>query len=229
MDWNMRCALYRRGGVQSDLQPAAASLRHRGALVRADDPDGPDLGLIAVSDSDVIQAVGSSVSQLFGHFHDTPSEEHTTVIGVSRMDVWARDHAIGRNPRAKRLGRHKEIFVQLPQLRRIRWAVRAALFLGVAASVAANVLHALPNPISQTISAWPPLALLLTVELTSRIPMHKPLLAALRVLATIAIAGHRGVGVVLAHAGRSGALRRDRGIGLPAADLGRRPHRGGRA
>jgi hypothetical protein len=79
--------------------------------------------------------------------------------------------------------------VQLPQLRRIRWAVRAALFLGVAASVAANVLHAQPNPISQTISAWPPLALLLTVELTSRIPMHKPLLAALRVLSTIAIAG----------------------------------------
>jgi hypothetical protein len=79
--------------------------------------------------------------------------------------------------------------VQLPQLKRIRWAVRAALMLGVAASVAANVLHALPNPISQTISAWPPLALLLTIELTSRIPMHRPLLAALRVVATIAIAG----------------------------------------
>jgi hypothetical protein len=79
--------------------------------------------------------------------------------------------------------------VQLPQLRRIRWAVRAALFLGVAASVAANVLHAQPNPISQTISAWPPLALLLTVELTSRIPMHKPILAGIRVLATMAIAG----------------------------------------
>ena len=77
----------------------------------------------------------------------------------------------------------------LPQLKRIRWAVRAALILGVAASVAANVLHALPNPISQTISAWPPLALLLTVELTSRIPMHKPLLAFVRVLATVAIAG----------------------------------------
>ena len=79
--------------------------------------------------------------------------------------------------------------MQLPQLKRIRWAVRAALFLGVAASVAANVLHALPNPISQAISAWPPLALLLTIELTSRIPMHRPLLAALRVVATIAIAG----------------------------------------
>jgi hypothetical protein len=61
--------------------------------------------------------------------------------------------------------------------------------LGVAASVAANVLHAQPNIISQVISAWPPLALLLTVELTSRIPMHRPSLAALRVFATITIAG----------------------------------------
>jgi hypothetical protein len=76
----------------------------------------------------------------------------------------------------------------LPQLRRIRWAVRAALTLGVAASVAANVLHARPNPISQAIAAWPPLALLLTVELTSRIPMHRRSLAACRVFATIAIA-----------------------------------------
>jgi hypothetical protein len=79
--------------------------------------------------------------------------------------------------------------VQLPQLKRIRWAVRAALFLGVAASVAANILHAQDNLISQTISAWPPLALLLTIELTSRIPMHKPLLAFARVMATIVIAG----------------------------------------
>ncbi len=84
---------------------------------------------------------------------------------------------------------HEERPVHLPQLRRIRWAVRATLLLGVAASVAANVLHAQPNPISQTISAWPPLALLLTVELTSRIPMHRPLLAALRVTATATIAG----------------------------------------
>ena len=79
--------------------------------------------------------------------------------------------------------------MQLPQLKRVRWAVRATLMLGVAASVAANVLHAQPNIISQTISAWPPLALLLTVELTSRIPMHKRSLAALRILATVVIAG----------------------------------------
>src|SRR5512139_2099264 len=79
--------------------------------------------------------------------------------------------------------------IALRQLRRIRWAVRATLTFGVAASVAANVLHADPNPISQTIAGWPPLALLLTVELTSRIPIHRRSLAVLRVLATVVIAG----------------------------------------
>lgn len=44
----------------------------------------------------------------------------------------------------------------LPGLRRVQWAVRATLLLGVAASVAANVLHAQPNAISQAIAAWPP-------------------------------------------------------------------------
>jgi hypothetical protein len=79
--------------------------------------------------------------------------------------------------------------VVLEHLRRVRWAVRATLLLGVAASVVANVLHALDNPISQAIAAWPPLALLLTVELISRVPVHRPLLTAARVLATAIIAG----------------------------------------
>jgi hypothetical protein len=77
----------------------------------------------------------------------------------------------------------------LPQLRRIRWSVRAVLTLGVAASVAANILHARPNPVSQVIAAWPPLALLLTVELISRIPVHRRSLAAVRFAATGTIAG----------------------------------------
>lgn len=77
----------------------------------------------------------------------------------------------------------------LSRLRRVRWAVRATLTFGVAASVAANVLHAQQNPISQAIASWPPLALLLTVELVSRIPMHRPLLAVVRVLATAVISG----------------------------------------
>lgn len=76
-----------------------------------------------------------------------------------------------------------------PQLIRIRWAVRATLLLGVAASIAANVLHANGNPISQTIAAWPPLALLLTVELVSRVPVHRRDLAVLRVVATVGISG----------------------------------------
>lgn len=79
--------------------------------------------------------------------------------------------------------------MRLPQLRRVRWAVRATLALGVAASVTANILHAQPNPISQAIAAWPPLALLLTVELISRVPMHSRKLAFTRFAATATIAG----------------------------------------
>jgi len=76
----------------------------------------------------------------------------------------------------------------LPQLHRVRWAVRFTLVLGVAASVAANVLHAQPDPVAQIIAAWPPLALLLTVELISRVPVDRRLLAAARLAATTAIA-----------------------------------------
>jgi hypothetical protein len=79
--------------------------------------------------------------------------------------------------------------VPLSQLRRVRWAVRATLVLGVAASVTANVLHAQDNPISQAIAAWPPLALLLTVELISRVPVHRRSLAVARLIATAIIAG----------------------------------------
>src|SRR5690349_23692112 len=78
--------------------------------------------------------------------------------------------------------------VVLQHLRRVRWAVRATLFLGVAASVVANVLHARDNPISQAIAAWPPLALLLTVELISRVPIHTKALAFVRLFATAVIA-----------------------------------------
>src|SRR5262249_4871923 len=75
--------------------------------------------------------------------------------------------------------------------------------LGVAASVTANILHARPNPISQAIAAWPPLALLITVELVTRIPVYRRALGVVRVVATAAIAGiaawvsyHHMVGVV---------------------------------
>lgn len=78
------------------------------------------------------------------------------------------------------------------QIKRLRWAVRIVLMLGVAASVAANVLHARPNPISQMISAWPSLAFLLTVELVSRIPVTHRLRAFIRLTATAVVAGIAG-------------------------------------
>jgi hypothetical protein len=80
----------------------------------------------------------------------------------------------------------------LARLIRIRWGLRATLALGVAASVAANVLHAQQNPVSQVIAAWPPLALLLTVEWISRVPVHRRSLAVTRIAATAVIAGIAG-------------------------------------
>jgi hypothetical protein len=75
------------------------------------------------------------------------------------------------------------------QLRRVRHAVRATLVLGVAVSVAGNMLHAQPNWISRAIAAWSPLALLLTIELISRVPVHRRWLSACRLIATAVIAG----------------------------------------
>lgn len=76
----------------------------------------------------------------------------------------------------------------LTQLKRIRAAVRAVLALGVAASIAGNVLHADGGVISRIISAWSPLALLLTIELISRVPVHSKRLARVRWAAAAVIA-----------------------------------------
>lgn len=75
------------------------------------------------------------------------------------------------------------------ELVRLRWAVRGVLTFGLAASIAANVLHARPDLTSQLISAWPPLSLLLTVELVSRVPVHRWWRTTIRVLATTSVAG----------------------------------------
>ncbi|MEU7961400.1 DUF2637 domain-containing protein [Micromonospora humida] len=98
------------------------------------------------------------------------------------------------------------------RLRRMQWAVRLTLALGVAASVTANVLHAQANPIAQAIAAWPPLALLITVELVTRIPVHQRALGAIRVIAASTIAAiaawisyHHMVGVV-ARYGETGTV-----------------------
>ncbi|HZM76712.1 MAG TPA: DUF2637 domain-containing protein [Candidatus Limnocylindrales bacterium] len=74
-------------------------------------------------------------------------------------------------------------------LHRVRWGARATLALGVVASGAANVLHAQPDPISRAISTWPPVALLFAVELISRVPVHRPWMAAIRLTAAFILAG----------------------------------------
>jgi hypothetical protein len=75
------------------------------------------------------------------------------------------------------------------ELVRLRWVVRGVLTFGLAASIAANVLHARPDLTSQMIAAWPPLSLLLTVELVSRVPVHRWWRTTIRVLATTSVAG----------------------------------------
>ncbi|RSM59465.1 hypothetical protein DMB66_27660 [Actinoplanes sp. ATCC 53533] len=75
------------------------------------------------------------------------------------------------------------------RLKRVGWAVRGVFALGIAASLAGNVLHAADNPISRAISAWSPLSLLLAVELISRVPASKGLASFARLFATAVIAG----------------------------------------
>jgi Protein of unknown function (DUF2637) len=116
-----------------------------------------------------------------------------TTIGPGQgLPTAARARWVGATACRSSAGEDAQRVVPAGQLRRIRWAVRATLALGVAASVAANVLHARPHPVAQTIAAWPPLALLLTVELISRVPVHRRGLAAVRLAATTSIAGIAG-------------------------------------
>src|SRR3954465_14407322 len=54
-----------------------------------------------------------------------------------------------------------------------RWAVRGVLALGVAASVAANILHAEADPVARMIAAWPPLAFFAAVEMASHVRLPR--------------------------------------------------------
>jgi hypothetical protein len=71
----------------------------------------------------------------------------------------------------------------------VRRGVRVALALGIAASLAANVLHADANLVSRLIAAWPPAALAITVELISRVPVVSKWLSVARVVGTSVVAG----------------------------------------
>lgn len=85
--------------------------------------------------------------------------------------------------------RRPKVLDPAARLKQIRWVVRSVLVLGVGASIAGNVLHASGAIISQIIAAWAPTALLLTIELISRVPVHRKSLAVARWAATALIAG----------------------------------------
>lgn len=72
-------------------------------------------------------------------------------------------------------------------LRRPRAIVRAIVVVGVTASIAANVLGA-EDLIAAGIAGWPPVALLLSLEVLTRVPASKRLGAFGRVIATIGVA-----------------------------------------
>lgn len=80
---------------------------------------------------------------------------------------------------------------QMRDLRKARQFVRFIVVIGIAASVAANVLGA-EDFIASAISGWPPLALLLSLEVLTRVPTSKRLGAFGRVSATILVAGASG-------------------------------------
>lgn len=75
------------------------------------------------------------------------------------------------------------------RLSRLRWGARAALMLGIAASLVANVLHAHADAVSRGIAAWPPVALLIAFELVIRIPVQRGWQSWTRAAAAALVAG----------------------------------------
>jgi len=72
-------------------------------------------------------------------------------------------------------------------LRKRRNLVRAIVVVGIAASVTANVLGA-EDLTAAAVAGWPPVALLLSLEVLTRVPASKRLGAFGRVVATVAVA-----------------------------------------
>jgi len=79
--------------------------------------------------------------------------------------------------------------VPLHRLRRIRWAARLCVLLGVLAAGAANVAQAPADPVARLIAGWPALTVLLTVELLARYPVRPRLLSTVRAVAAGLVAG----------------------------------------
>lgn len=86
----------------------------------------------------------------------------------------------------------------LASLRRLRWVVLAVVAVGIAVSVAINVLHAQDSVVARLLSAWPPLALFGAIELISRIPTSGRMLSAGRIIGAL-IVGGVGLAVSYSH------------------------------
>ncbi|MBM0275810.1 DUF2637 domain-containing protein [Micromonospora tarensis] len=155
------------------------------------EPIGPQP---AITDEEMREAVAAAQVRVNGH----PGQAEDNEPDRPRRRWFRRRPTAGQSPQVPVDGHPGPKIppapapvdaAQLKSLKRIRWAVRLVLALGVAASIAGNVLHARDSLISQVISAWSPLALLLTIELISRVPVHSRRLAIGRWAATALIAG----------------------------------------
>jgi hypothetical protein len=82
----------------------------------------------------------------------------------------------------------KPIKTEVESLETSQNLVRFALALGIAASLAANVLHADTDVISRIIAAWPPTALIVTVEIITRISAKSGWMSVVRIIATSVVA-----------------------------------------
>lgn len=103
-----------------------------------------------------------------------------TVAGIRRARRWWADRPA---PEPTRHGLSRE------QLLRQRTGVRAALALAVAATISANVLHAQPTLIGRIISGWAPMALLIAIEIITRVPLRRSPRVVVVWIVTAGIAG----------------------------------------
>lgn len=77
---------------------------------------------------------------------------------------------------------------ELEHLERVRTLCRAALGLGLIASLAANVVAANATLVGRIVAGWPPLVLLIVTELIGRVSLERGLLAGARLVAAGGIA-----------------------------------------
>jgi hypothetical protein len=78
------------------------------------------------------------------------------------------------------------------ELHRIRTGARAVLAGGIAVSVLANILVAQPSPVARFLAALAPVALAVSLELLSRVPVRKTVSGVVRLVATAGVGAIAG-------------------------------------